>query len=144
MTSDVAVTIRMADWDRDRDLLRLIREEVFVHEQKVPTELEWDGIDADCAHVIACLDDGQAVATGRLLPDGHIGRIAVLKPWRRQGIGSRVLQSLIEIAKARGMASCALNAQTHALAFYQRHGFIEEGDEFDEANIPHQHMVLKL
>lgn len=143
MTSDVAVEVRTADWVRDQALLRSIREQVFVQEQKVPTELEWDGIDARCAHVIAYLDDGRAVATGRLLPDGHIGRIAVLKPWRRQGIGSRVLQSLIEIAEARGMASCALNAQTYALAFYQRHGFVAEGDEFDEAGIAHQHMVLK-
>ena len=79
MTSDVAVTIRAADWARDQQVLRSIREAVFVQEQKVPVELEWDGIDGRCAHVIAYVDDGRAVATGRLLPDGHIGRIAVLK-----------------------------------------------------------------
>jgi predicted GNAT family N-acyltransferase len=143
MKPDVAVTLRTADWARDQHVLQSIREAVFVHEQNVPVELEWDGLDPDCAHVIAYADNDEAVATGRLLPDGHIGRIAVLKAWRRHGIGSRVLQSLIELAEARGIASCALNAQTHALAFYERHGFVSEGDEFDEAGIPHQHMVLK-
>ncbi len=143
MKSDVAVTIRAADWDRDQQLLRSIREAVFVREQKVPVELEWDGSDARCAHVIAYVEDGQAVATGRLLPDGHIGRIAVLKAWRRHGIGSRVLQTLIDTAKANGIATCALNAQTHALSFYERHGFVAQGEEFDEAGIPHRHMVLR-
>ena len=96
MKPDVAVTLRTADWARDQHVLQSIREAVFVHEQNVPVELEWDGLDPDCAHVIAYVDNDEAVATGRLLPDGHIGRIAVLKAWRRHGIGSRVLQSLIE------------------------------------------------
>ncbi|UCH47427.1 MAG: GNAT family N-acetyltransferase [Betaproteobacteria bacterium] len=143
MKPDLAVTVRTANWERDQHVLRSIREAVFVHEQKVPAELEWDGLDPDCAHVIAYADSDKAVATGRLLPDGHIGRIAVLKSWRRRGVGSRVLQALIEIARAKGMANCALNAQTHALSFYERYGFIAEGEEFDEAGIPHQHMVLK-
>ncbi len=144
MKLQTAVTVKIADWVRDQALLRSIREVVFVAEQNVPVDLEWDGLDADCTHVIAYADNGQAVATGRLLPDGHIGRIAVLKPWRHQGIGSRVLESLIAIAQGRGITACALNAQTHAQAFYERHGFVAEGAEFDDAGIPHRHMVLKL
>jgi predicted GNAT family N-acyltransferase len=143
MKPGAAVTIKMADWSGDQALLRSIREAVFVHEQNVPIELEWDGLDPHCAHVMAYAEGGRAVATGRLLPSGHIGRIAVLKPWRHQGIGSSVLRTLIALAKGRGLASCALNAQTHALAFYERHGFVAQGEEFDEAGIPHQHMVLK-
>ncbi|NIO43716.1 MAG: GNAT family N-acetyltransferase, partial [Burkholderiales bacterium] len=79
-------------------------------------------------HVIAYTDQCEPVATGRLLPDGHIGRIAVLRAWRGRGVGSQVLEALITIAQARGIANCVLNAQTHALAFYERHGFVAEGE----------------
>ena len=143
MGSDTPVTVKTADWEHDQAILRSIREAVFVLEQNVPVDLEWDGADPVCTHVIAYVDACKAIATGRLLPDGHIGRIAVLKPWRRQGIGSRVLQALIEIAHAKGITACALNAQTHALAFYEGHGFVAEGDEFDDAGIAHRRMVLK-
>jgi len=136
------ITVETADWERDKQILRSIREAVFVNEQNVPMELEWDGHDSVCTHVIAYVDDHKPVATGRLLADGHIGRLAVLKPWRRRGIGSQVLHSLIAIAKANGIATCALNAQIHAIAFYERHGFVVEGEEFDDAGIPHRHMVL--
>jgi len=143
MRPDTSVAVEIADWERDQATLRSIREAVFVMEQNVPPDLEWDGLDAECTHVIAYASDRTAVATGRLLQDGHIGRIAVLKPWRRQGIGSRVLGALIDCAHARGVTSCGLNAQTHALPFYERHGFVVEGDEFDDAGIAHRHMVLK-
>ena len=143
MKSPTEITVTIADWPRDEEILRTIREAVFVKEQSVPVELEWDELDAGCIHVVARADSGDPIATGRLLPDGHIGRLAVLRAWRNRGIGSRVLQALIELAKARGMTNCALNAQTHALAFYERHGFVAEGNEFEEAGIPHQHMVLK-
>ena len=84
------------------------------------------------------------VGTARLLDDGHIGRMAVLRPWRRRGIGSRMLETLIEVARQTGKSGCALNAQTHALGFYERHGFVAEGGIFDDAGIPHRHMKLKL
>lgn len=143
MGSDTAITVKTADWKRDETLLRTIREAVFVAEQNVPLDLEWDGLDPVCTHVIAYVDQSEAVATGRLLPDGHIGRIAVLKPWRRHGVGSCVLQALIEIARAKGITRCVLNAQTQALTFYERHGFVAEGGEFDDAGIAHRHMVLR-
>ncbi len=136
-------TVEIADWERDRATLRSIREAVFVKEQNVPTELEWDGIDADCVHVIAYAPDRSAVGTGRLLSDGHIGRLAVLAPWRGRGAGSSLLLKLIALAQASGMQSIALNAQTHALAFYERLGFVAEGEDFDDAGIPHRHMQLK-
>jgi predicted GNAT family N-acyltransferase len=143
MKSDAGFAVENADWDRDQATLRSIREAVFVIEQNVPVELEWDGIDQACVHVIAYAQDRSPVGTGRLLRDGHIGRLAVLAPWRGQGAGSSLLQKLIAIATARGTGPVALNAQTHALAFYERFGFVAEGEEFDDAGIPHQPMVLR-
>lgn len=143
MERDTECSVKLADWGRDKAALRSIREAVFVAEQGVPLDLEWDGLDPVCTHVIAYVNQSEAVATGRLLPDGHIGRIAVLKPWRRQGIGSRVLQALIEIAQTKRVADCSLNAQLQALPFYERHGFVAEGGEFDDAGIAHKRMVLK-
>jgi predicted GNAT family N-acyltransferase len=129
--------IELGDWDAMRDEARAIRYTVFVEEQCVPVELEWDDFDAQCVHAIARDAHGQAQATGRLLPDGHIGRMAVLAAARGQGVGSEVLLALMECARHRGDASVALNAQTHALAFYARHGFVAEGEEFFEAGIAH-------
>ena len=143
MGSDTGFSIEMADWDRDQETLRSIREAVFVVEQNVPVELEWDGVDQDCVHVIAYANDRSAVGTGRLLPDGHIGRLAVLASWRGRGAGSSLLLKLVAIAKARGIGPIALNAQTHALAFYERFGFVAEGNDFDDAGIPHRHMLLR-
>ena len=142
MAVHTSFDVEIADWQRDQATLRYIREAVFVVEQKVPAELEWDGIDQDCVHAIAYAPDRSAVGTGRLLRDGHIGRLAVLSPWRGRGAGSALLSKLIAVALARGIDSIVLNAQTHALAFYERFGFVAEGDEFDDAGIPHRRMVL--
>ena len=144
MRPDAPVSVKIADWDQDEPILRSIRERVFVEEQRVPVELEWDGLDPACIHVLAYLNDGLPVGTARLLEDGHIGRMAVLRSWRRHGIGSRMLRTLIEIARQQGKSGCALNAQTHALGFYERHGFVAEGEIFDDAGMPHRHMKLKL
>jgi predicted GNAT family N-acyltransferase len=137
-------SVRRADWSLDRDRLRAIREAVFVREQLVPLELEWDGADADCVHVLAEDDNGTGIGTGRLLPDGHIGRMAVLADWRRRGVGTALLTELMRIARERGLAEVVLNAQTQALAFYGRHGFSAEGEEFLDAGIPHRRMRRAL
>jgi predicted GNAT family N-acyltransferase len=132
--------IRRADWERDQAALKHVREIVFVHEQNVPLELEWDGIDSDCRHVIAEDAHGSAIGTGRLLPDGHIGRMAVLQSFRDRGVGSALLGELIAIAAERGLREVVLNAQVQALAFYEKHGFVAEGEVFADAGIPHQRM----
>ena len=131
-------------WEEACAQLRAIRREVFVVEQHVPEALEWDGIDGDCAHVLARSADGSPIGTGRLLPDGHIGRMAVLKAWRRRGVGSALLTRLMELARRRGLREVALNAQTYAIPFYAGHGFRAVGEEFMEAGIPHRAMVLSL
>ena len=136
--------VRPAVWERDDEALRLIRFAVFVVEQHVPEELEWDGIDAACEHAIAEDEAGSPIGVGRLLPDGHIGRMAVLREWRGCGVGGAILERLVALARERGHAVARLNAQTHAMPFYRSHGFVAVGDEFDEAGIPHRAMERAL
>ncbi len=135
--------VRLADWSRDLPALREVRTRVFIEEQRVPVALEWDEMDGDCVHALA-LADGKPIGTGRLTPDMHIGRMAVLSEWRGHGVGSRLLEILMAVARKRGDTVCRLHAQTHALDFYTRYGFRSEGKEFTEADIPHQTMVLRF
>lgn len=131
--------IELLGWEEARTEAARIRTVVFVEEQRVPPEIEMDEKDATCVHALAWLE-GRAVGTGRLLPDGHIGRMAVLRECRARGIGSAILERLVEEARRRGMREAVLAAQTHALGFYARHGFTPLGGVFDEAGIPHQEM----
>ncbi|HSD59231.1 MAG TPA: GNAT family N-acetyltransferase [Burkholderiales bacterium] len=137
-------SVRPADWGADAPLLRAVREAVFMIEQRVPADLEWDGLDPDCAHALALSARGEAIGTARLTPDGHIGRMAVLAAWRGQGVGQALLEAMLTEARARGYAQVALNAQIHAEGFYQRFGFARQGDEFPDAGIPHVRMTLGL
>jgi predicted GNAT family N-acyltransferase len=124
--------------------IRRVRDTVFVREQAVPLELEWDGEDPHALHVIALDPDDEVVGTGRLLPDGHIGRMAVLPDWRRQGVGTALLQALLEEATRAGLSRVFLHAQTSAVDFYARYGFIARGEEFMDAGIPHYYMERDL
>ena len=126
-------------WEEARALASPIRFEVFVREQRVPAEIELDDMDAECIHAVAFLER-LPVGTGRLLPDGHIGRMAVLKNHRNRGVGAAMLKRLIEAARSRGDREVALSAQVHAVPFYRAHGFVEEGAEYEEAGIVHQAM----
>ncbi|CAG1009986.1 Acetyltransferase [Burkholderiales bacterium] len=137
-------TVRLADWNRDRDALRRIRYEVFVIEQKVDEALEWDGIDSECRHALAIDAEGKAIGCGRLLPDGHIGRMAVLPAWRGHGVGQALLRFLMALGRELGHRELLLNAQTHALGFYAREGFEPFGEEFDDAGIAHRAMRLSV
>jgi predicted GNAT family N-acyltransferase len=129
--------LELGDWSTLQASAAPIRLEVFVHEQHVPFEEEIDALDAACVHAVAFDTHGSALATGRLLPDGHIGRMAVLKAVRGQGLGGAVLQALMQQAQQKGFVEVVLSAQTHALQFYVRHGFVPEGAEYLDANIPH-------
>ncbi len=137
-------TVRSVDWSESRDGLRSVRRAVFIDEQSIPEDMEWDEFDEISLHAIAEDAAGTAVGCARLLPDGHIGRLAVLSAWRGRGVGSALLLHLVELARARGHARAILNSQTHALPFYARHGFVVEGDEYLEAGIPHQTMTRTL
>ncbi|CAG9171536.1 GNAT family N-acetyltransferase [Cupriavidus respiraculi] len=138
------VTVQILPWSEARDTARAIRYAVFVEEQGVPVELEWDDQDEPSWHAVALADDGTPVATGRLLPDGHIGRMAVLASARGTGVGATVLQALMGKAVELGYAELVLNAQTHAAPFYERAGFAVSGEPFEEAGIPHVEMRKRL
>lgn len=131
--------IKTATWPDDMSTLKDIRFEVFVQEQGVPAEEEIDANDPLSIHAIAW-SDGVAAACGRLLPDGHIGRMAVRKPYRGQGVGALVMEHLIERARQRGDREVVLSAQTHAVGFYEKFGFAAYGAEYLDCNIPHRDM----
>jgi len=135
--------IELLPWDKARAHAAPIRFTVFVEEQGVPLEIELDEHDALSVHALV-FDSGRPIATGRLLPDGHIGRMAVLKDWRGRGIGALMLEKLMERAKERGDREVALSAQVQAVAFYRAHGFVPGGDEYLEAGIRHQAMRRTL
>jgi predicted GNAT family N-acyltransferase len=146
MAVDVAppFTVRVVDWARDAVELRAVRLAVFVVEQNIPEELEWDEFDAQSVHAIAEDAAGGPIGCGRLLPDGHIGRMAVISDWRGRGVGAALLLRLIELARERGDARVLLNAQTQAMPFYARFGFTPVGAEYEEAGIPHWTMERAL
>jgi len=135
--------IELMPWKKARAHAAPIRFTVFVEEQGVPIDIELDGQDVLSVHALV-FDEEKPVATGRLLPDGHIGRMAVLKDWRRRGIGALMLQSLMQRAKERGYPEVALSAQIQAVPFYRAHGFVAEGEEYLEAGIRHQAMKRRL
>ena len=135
--------IELMAWSEARVHAAPIREEVFVAEQGVPAELEMDEADAECLHAVA-FDGERAVATGRLLPDGHIGRMAVLEKARGRGVGSALLLALMDESRRRGNREAVLNAQVQAQAFYERHGYALAGAPYDDAGIPHVEMRRRL
>jgi len=135
-------TVREVKWEQAGEQLRAIRECVFIREQGVPEDMEWDGLDAECIHLLAKTAQGDAIGTVRLLADGHIGRMAVLKEWRGKGVGRALLLRTIELARDMGLRRVVLNAQTTALGFYEKAGFTASGGEFMDAGIPHYRMEL--
>lgn len=139
-----AFSVRRANWDRDRGALRNIRTLVFVQEQAVPKDLEWDSDDAQAEHLLAVDAAFQPIGTARLLATGQIGRMAVLPLWRNRGVGSALLREMLDIARGPGRPAPFLNAQTSALRFYLRMGFEPVGEQFEEAGIPHRKMTLSF
>ncbi|ODU28847.1 MAG: GNAT family N-acetyltransferase [Thiobacillus sp. SCN 62-729] len=130
-----AFTIEETAWVRDAARLGAIRRAVFIDEQGVPEALEWDGYDAVSTHWLALAEDGSPIGCARLLPDGHLGRMAVLPAWRGRGVGRALLDRILRAAQAR---------QTHAAGFYARAGFVADGAEYEEAGIPHVAMQRVL
>lgn len=134
------ITVRPADWQKDNADIRRIREAVFIAEQNVPPELEWDADDNIAVHFLAFEGD-YAIGTARLLQDGQIGRVSVLKDWRGLKVGDALMQAAISEAQNRDLRQQKLTAQVHATAFYERLGFKVVSEEFLEAGLPHVDMV---
>ncbi len=144
MTADTVkpgIEIQIVDWPDRQDALKTIRKSVFIDEQQVPEELEWDGRDAECIQFLLTVDSVPA-ATARLTPQGQIGRMAVLKDFRGKGFGSTLLAAVIDQAKHAGHKQVFLHAQVSVIEFYQLHGFTAYGDIFVDAGIEHRSMKL--
>ncbi|MES9856457.1 MAG: GNAT family N-acetyltransferase [Sedimenticola sp.] len=136
-------SLRQASWDRDHQALLEIRKRVFIDEQHVPKELEWDGLDQDAIHILVLDSQNHPIGTGRRLPNGQIGRMAVLYGWRNRGVGSAILTRLmVSPSQAEGYP-LFLNAQVTAVKFYQRHGFHIVGPQFMDAGIIHYRMEIE-
>ena len=157
MTGTHAYDVRVAEDPADREMCFGVRKEVFVGEQGVPEDLEYDEYDALAVHVLAVRDDGVPLGTGRLLHGevaaskvggdlsvGSLGRLAVAKEARGLGVGVALVRAIEDAARARGLAAVDLHAQTHALGFYERLGYEAYGPEYLEAGIPHRAMRRAL
>lgn len=138
------MTVRLVTWQTAAQRLSSVRRAVFIDEQRVPEALEWDSEDETCVHALAESSSGMPVGTARLLEDGHVGRMAVLAPWRGKGVASALLRALLAEAERRGHCHVRLNAQLQAVPFYERFGFTAHGDVFDDAGIPHRAMSLSV
>jgi len=131
-------------WEEAQPVAGPLRFAIFVGEQNVPSGIELDDQDATCLHAVAYDIDDKAIGTGRLLPDGHIGRMAVVKEWRRRGIGAEIMAALAAEARKRGHARVIVSAQLQAAEFYRELGFVAEGKVYPDAGILHQKMVKTL
>lgn len=138
------ISVAILSWEAARTEAYFVRHAVFVIEQHVPAEAELDDHDPLSEHALARNALGQVVGTGRLLPDGHIGRMAVLNEWRGRGVGAAILNALIERARARSFESVHLSAQVQAQGFYRRFGFAPHGPEYLDVGIAHINMSLSL
>ncbi|MCC5932979.1 MAG: GNAT family N-acetyltransferase [Candidatus Cyclonatronum sp.] len=134
-------TVKAASWEKYSHDILSVRFSVFVHEQKVPIELEVDGFDPVSHHVVVYNSSGKPVATGRLTPDGKLGRMSVLKEYRGKYLGHLLMVQLMSKAFKQGHRIIELSAQTHAIPFYQKYGFNTVGRVYDDAGLPHQKMI---
>ena len=139
---DASFQLTHCSWQDSSEALGNVRRIVFIKEQHVPEALELDELDPVCHHVLITDAGNQPIATGRVGPDGRIGRMAVLKEYRGQGIGSALLVALLEYARQEHYAGVHLHAQITAISFYEKHGFMVAGEQFMDAGIPHKNMTL--
>jgi predicted GNAT family N-acyltransferase len=130
-------------WEQLEKDAKLIREQVFIQEQGIAPEDEWDDLDAMVLHFIVYYRE-QPIATARLLPQHSVGRVAVLVPYRKQGIGKILMQHIIDYARQQNLPYLKLSAQTYVTAFYEALGFVVQGEEYLDCGIPHIDMTLEL
>ncbi len=138
------ITVNTASWDNDEAAIKSVRIPVFVEEQNVPFERDFDSFDASAMHWLAVDDRQCPIGTARMLSDGHFGRMAVLKAFRQQGIGRLIIEAAVNYAAASGIQKVHLHAQLTALAFYERLGFTAYGEVFSDAGMEHIAMTKTL
>lgn len=135
--------IQAVSWQTHAAQIKAVREQVFVREQQVPPELEWDGLDNTAQHLLALSNTGEVIGCARLPGDGSIGRMAVLKPWRGLGVGSALLNKAVTLYRQQNQQNIMLSAQMHAIPFYEKSGFEVCSEPYFDANILHVDMRLK-
>jgi predicted GNAT family N-acyltransferase len=140
----MGVRVELMPWEKAQPHAAPLRFAIFVGEQNVPPGIELDDLDEKSLHAVAYDAEDKPIGTGRLLPEGKIGRMAVVKEWRRRGVGADLLEALIGEARRRGFAEVTLSAQLQAAEFYRAHGFVAEGKVYEEAGILHQAMRRSL
>lgn len=144
MISNLAqIKITQVSWQQAEAYLREIRTKVFIEEQQVAPDFEWDDVDQSAVHLLA-MSDNQPIACLRIIHYAKIGRMAVLKTWRGLGVGNSLLAEAINICKSHGSKQIHLSAQTHAIGFYSQAGFVAISEEYCDVNIPHVDMQLIL
>jgi predicted GNAT family N-acyltransferase len=139
--------LTITDWQRDYVALTAVRVRVFVVEQGIPAEDEVDAIDASCIHLLATDVAGKPIGCGRLIDQvqwARIGRMAVRQEWRGSGLGRAIIERLVAVAQDNGFARVRLDAQSYAIPFYEKCGFIVFGDEHLDCGIPHREMERLL
>ena len=141
---DDSFELVLSDWQTSREQLEAIRRKVFILEQKIAEADEFDEADANSSHVLVFSEKRDAVGTGRIEATGKIARLAVVAEYREKGVGTAILERLIEEARNRNFDRVFLHAQTHALDFYKKFGFVSEDEVFMEAGIPHVLASLDL
>jgi predicted GNAT family N-acyltransferase len=139
-----SIIVELVQWQEKEADIAYVRKTVFVDEQKVPLEIEMDEHDPQCQHVLAYDQNNRPIGTGRLDPKGKVGRMAVLPQYRRMGVGSRILKTLIQYGRDKGLCRFYLSAQLHAIGFYEQYGFTRYGEEFKEAGIMHVMMQMEF
>lgn len=136
--------IKEVTWSTHETVLRLIREQVFIIEQHVPEVLEWDESDVIAVHLLALDRQHKPIGCTRLLANGSVGRMAVMKAWRGAGVGKALLEKAIVHCKRRNLKIIKLSAQAHAISFYEKAGFSVVSDAYLDANIWHVDMQLNI
>ena len=136
--------VEVVKWIDGYDSLTMIREKVFIEEQKVTSQLEWDGMDKEAIHFLAFKDE-KAIGCARALVIEYcmqLGRIAVLKEYRGEGIGSALIEKAMTTAKLNQLSAIYISAQCHAIDFFKKFGFEVTSDIYLDAEIPHRDMTL--
>ena len=137
-------SVHLVRWETHKNQLCAVRYPVFVDEQKVPEEIEIDDLDSSAIHALAVDNGGKPIGTGRLSDDGRIGRVAVLREWRGNDVGTELMRVLIGQARSQEMKFVYLHGQVRSMEFYEKLGFVAHGPEFLEADIAHREMTLAL
>jgi predicted GNAT family N-acyltransferase len=135
--------VENGNWDQLHQDAKFIREQVFIIEQNISEQDEWDDQDLISQHFVV-YDNDQPIATARLLQNNSVGRVAVLKPYRGQGIGHLIMLEIITYARQQSRQVLQLSSQVHAISFYEKLGFKVQGNQYDECGIPHIEMIINL